>query len=79
GNIYTGQIFNAIEKANANWLDELAKGNLEPIRTWLKNNIYCMGNLYNPAELIRKATGTELKVNPYIEYLQNKFKRIYNF
>ena len=79
GNIYTGQMLSAIDKSNPNWRNELAQGNLNSIRNWLKSNIYCKGNLYDPADLIRRATGTELTVKPYLKYLQEKFKGLYGF
>jgi carboxypeptidase Taq len=79
GNIYTGQIINAIQKEDPEWQTELSKGNLENIRKWLVSNIYNRGNLYDPADLIKKATGTELTVKPYLKYLQNKYSKIYGF
>ena len=75
GNIYTGQIIAAIQKENPSWRSELAKGNLSTIRKWLTNNIYSRGNLYDPADLIKKATGTELTVKPYLSYLEEKYQR----
>jgi carboxypeptidase Taq len=79
GNIYTGQILNAIQQSSPNWRTELAAGNLGSIRTWLNSNIYRRGNLYDPAELIKKATGTELTVKPYLQYLEEKYRERYNF
>ena len=79
GNIYSGQILGAIQKWNANWQNELSEGNLDPVRSWLKNNIYCHGNLYEPRVLVEKATGTQLNVKPYLEYLENKYRNLYNF
>lgn len=79
GNIYTGQMLNAMEQSNPNWRSELAQGNLSSIHTWLINNIYCKGNLYDPMGLIKKVTGRELIVKPYLHYLQEKFKDIYGF
>jgi carboxypeptidase Taq len=79
GNIYTGQIVDAIQKQKPSWRTELSIGNLDNIRTWLKNNIYDYGNLFNPANLIKKATGSELTVKPYINYLNEKYREIYGF
>jgi carboxypeptidase Taq len=79
GNIYTGQIIAAIQKENPSWREELAKGNLTTIRKWTAANIYSCGDLYDPADLIKKATGTELTVKPYLSYLQEKYGQLYGF
>jgi carboxypeptidase Taq len=75
GNIYTGQIMGAIQRENAAWRSELAQGNLNNIRKWLADNIYSYGNLYDPADLIKKATGTALTVKPYLAYLNEKYSK----
>jgi carboxypeptidase Taq len=54
-------------------------GEFSSIRKWLASNIYGHGNLYDPAELIKKVTGTELNVNPYLSYLQDKYSKLYGF
>ena len=79
GNIYTGQIMGAIQRENAAWRSELAQGNLNNIRKWLADNIYSYGNLYDPADLIKKATGTALTVKPYLAYLNEKYSQLYAF
>ena len=79
GNIYTGQIVGALQKENPSWRSELAKGNLDSARKWLSGNIYSRGDLYDPAELIKKATGTALTVKPYLDYLGDKYGGLYGF
>ena len=79
GNIYTGQIINALNTQVPAWRSELAKGSLDPVRQWLATNVYSRGNLYDPADLVKKATGTPLTVKPYLSYLQEKCKSLYGF
>jgi carboxypeptidase Taq len=79
GNIYSGQIIDTIQRDLPDWRSQLAAGNLENIKKWLTSNIYSHGNLYDPAELIKKATGKEPAVKPYLQYLQEKFSRLYGF
>jgi carboxypeptidase Taq len=79
GNIYSGQIANAMQQQNPNWRNDLAQGNLSPIRKWLTNNIYNYGDLYDPTDLIKKATGSELKVKTYLRYLEEKYSILYGF
>ncbi|MGF3522168.1 MAG: carboxypeptidase M32 [Candidatus Bathyarchaeia archaeon] len=77
GNIYSGQIINKIQQENPLWREELAKGNLESVRAWLTRNIYNHGNLYDPAELLEKATGKKPTVEPYLQYLEEKYRKLY--
>jgi len=79
GNIYSGQIINKIQQENPSWRDEIAADNLENIRAWLTNNIYKHGNLYDPADLLKKATGEKPDVKPYLRYLEEKYQKLYAF
>jgi carboxypeptidase Taq len=79
GNIYSGQIIAALKKANPAWRSELAQGNLDSSKKWLNSAIYSLGNLYDPAILVKKAIGTPLTVKPYLSYLEEKFKGLYGF
>ena len=60
GNIYNGQITAAITKDLPEWRSQLAEGKLGQVNGWLKTNIHSQGNLYDPEELIKKATGRNL-------------------
>jgi carboxypeptidase Taq len=79
GNIYTGQIVKALSQQKPKWREELSQGNLASVRAWLKENIYGNADLYDPADLIRKATGTGLTVKPYLQYLEEKYAGLYGF
>lgn len=79
GNIFSGQILNTMEKALPNWKDEITKGNFNNVKNWLTNNVHHNGALYDPAELIKKITGEEINVKPYLTYLNNKFSWIYGY
>ncbi|MFB0514187.1 MAG: carboxypeptidase M32 [Candidatus Bathyarchaeia archaeon] len=79
GNIYSGQILIALERAMPNWRDQIAKGNFHDVKKWLTANIYHYGNLYDPAILIKKITGGEINVKPYLEYLNKKYSWIYGY
>jgi carboxypeptidase Taq len=79
GNIYSGQIVAAMQKEIPNWQEELARGSLENVRKWLRTHVYCYGNLYDPVDFIKKATGTGLTVKPYLKYLHEKYGKLYGF
>ena len=79
GNIYSGQIIAAITKDQPDWRNKLAHGTLEPVNDWLKTNIHCKGNLYDPEELIKLVTGRNLDSEPYLHYLNKKYGNLYGF
>lgn len=79
GNIYDGQLLTAMEKTLPDWRKQLTKGNFNEAKTWLTKNIHSQGNLYDPADLIKRITGTEIDVKPYLGYLNKKFSELYGF
>ncbi len=79
GNIYSGQFLAKIKAENQNWNQQLSQGNLAAILTWLKEKVHVQSNLYDPADLVRKITGTPLDAKPYLDYLQEKYSALYGF
>jgi carboxypeptidase Taq len=79
GNIYSGQILTALAKDIRNWRSQLAQGNLQNINAWLIKNVHRQGDLYDPADLIRRITGKSLDAKPYLEYLTEKYGKLYGF
>ena len=53
------------------------KGDLAPIRDWMRENIWQHGCLYTPAVLMEKAFGGKFDAAFYVDYLKEKFTEIY--
>jgi carboxypeptidase Taq len=79
GNIYSGQLLTKIKNDIPNMRSQVAKGNLSNITGWLAENVHIQSNLHDPAELIKKITGNQLDGKPYLEYLQEKYAKLYGF
>ncbi len=79
GNIYSGQILSVLEKAMPNWKDKIAKGNFDDVKKWLTKNVHYYGDLYDPSVLIKKITGEQINVKPYLKYLNSKYSWIYEY
>jgi len=79
GNIYSGQLLATLTMDIRDWRNQLAQGNLEDIRVWLTRNVHSQGDLHDPADLIKRITGKELDAEPYLEYLREKYSRLYGF
>ena len=78
GNVMASQFFTAAQ-AQVPGLDEaLAAGDYAPLRAWLTENIYRHGRTYTPHELLERSTGRGLEVTPYLEYLNTKYRELYD-
>lgn len=79
GNIYSGQFLEKMNKDLPDWRKQLAKGNFADTKQWLAKNIHYHGNLYDPSDLIKRVTGKEPTVKPYLNYLNEKYSELYGF
>jgi carboxypeptidase Taq len=79
GNIYAAAFFDVFEQTHPNWpLRILDEGNLHFITSWLREMVHQWGHLYSSDELCQRITGQTLTIDPYIRYLQTKYKRLYD-
>jgi len=79
GNIYGGQLLAKMKKEIPNWRDQIAKGNFLNAKKWLTENVYRYGNLYDPADLIKRITGEQINVKHFLDYLNEKYSRLYEY
>ncbi|MBP5153401.1 MAG: carboxypeptidase M32 [Lachnospiraceae bacterium] len=77
GNAYGAQILRTMEK-DFDVHAALAAGDLARILDWLKEKVFPIASLCTPDEWIRKITGESLNVNYYLDYLEEKFTRLYD-
>ena len=78
GNVMASQFFTAAQKQVAGLDGALAAGDYAPLRAWLTENIYRHGRTYTPHELLERSTGQGLNVQPYLEYLNAKYRELYD-
>lgn len=79
GNLYGAQFFNKMKKDIKDVNEKVEKGELNVVKEWLKENIHKHGSIYKPSEILKMATGEELTAKYFIEYLKEKYSKIYNF
>ena len=77
GNLYGAQILSTMKKHIPNVNELIAKGNILPITNWLKENVHKYGAVYSPKDLILKVTGEKLNSKYFIEYLEEKYLKLY--
>jgi len=52
--------------------DQLARGELAPLRDWLREHIHRHGRKFPPRELLDRVTGESLSPEPFLGYLRAK-------
>jgi len=77
GNLYGAQILNTMKKDMPDMEKRIASGDLMCVNNWLKEHVHKYGAVYLPGELIEKVTGEPLSAKYFIEYLNEKYRDLY--
>ena len=70
GSAYASQILHALKK-DVDFDALLEKGDIAPITKWLNEHLHQYGSLYDPGELLEKATGEKFDPSYYVAHLKN--------
>ena len=76
GNLYAAQFVREMRK-EIEIEEAVGKGELGTILSWLRSNIHRYGSLYWPDELVKKVTGEKLDPKYFVDYLKEKYSRVY--
>ena len=77
GNLYGLQFFGRLQKDIPDYEAALARLDFAPIHAWLRDHIHVWGRRLDPPELLKKVSGENLSVDPFLNYIEDKYKRIY--
>ncbi len=77
GNILSSQFYDAAVKAHPDIPKEISKGEFETLHSWLRENIYQHGSKFTAPEIIKRATGQDMTIEPYVQYLKTKYSALY--
>ena len=55
----------------------LEEGNLTPIREFLRDNIHKYGTSKNTNQLLKDVTDEEFNADYYVNYLKDKYEKLY--
>ncbi|MDO8493956.1 MAG: carboxypeptidase M32 [Deltaproteobacteria bacterium] len=73
GNLYAAQFFHQIQKDLPSLQAEIAAGELQNLREWLRKNIHTHGQHYRAGELCEQVTKEPLRHHYFLDYLKKKF------
>lgn len=77
GNLYAAQIYRSLRKSFPDFDQRLATGETAFILEWLRERIYRFGAIYQPKGLIQQITGEAANPQYLVQYLTQKFSRLY--
>jgi len=72
GNVIAGMVSNRM-KRDLNLQDVIKRGDMGPIKMWLRENIHRWGSIYSPKELQKKVLGDVYNPEYLVKYLEEKY------
>lgn len=77
GNLYAAQFFEQVRREIPDLDDQFARGELLPLREWLRERIHRPGRTFSADELVHRVTGRPLSHQPFVAYVRGKFTQLY--
>jgi carboxypeptidase Taq len=73
GNIVSAQFYEAAVREEPGIPEEMARGGFGTLHSWLARKVWRHGRKFTPDELLLRATGEEMSIEPYLAYLRDKY------
>jgi carboxypeptidase Taq len=72
GNLLAAQLWDRLRDDLPDIDGQIERGEFAPLREWLREHVHRHGRKFPPRELLRRITGEELRVDPFLRYLRDK-------
>jgi len=69
GTVASVQIWEAAGRDLPELEEQLGRGEFAPLREWLGEHVHALGRKFSPQETLRRATGSTIAAQPYLDYL----------
>jgi carboxypeptidase Taq len=77
GNLIAGQLWERVHQDIPDLDEHLAAGALAPLREWLGDRVHRHGSKFRTTELLQRAVGSPITVDPFVSYLKAKLSAVY--
>jgi carboxypeptidase Taq len=77
GNLLSVQFYAQALEETPDLPEQIAGGELRPLREWMGAKIHTHGRKFTPAEMVKRITGAEMSAVPFLNYLNEKYAEIY--
>jgi carboxypeptidase Taq len=73
GTVASVQIWEAAGRDLPELEEHVGRGEFAPLREWLGERVHALGRKYSPQETLRRATGSPLAAQPYLDHLRRTY------
>jgi carboxypeptidase Taq len=73
GAMAAAQLFETARAAAPEILPAVGRGDFRPLLGWLRPNVHEQGSLLDMPELLTRATGRPLELQPFLDHLRNRY------
>ncbi len=77
GSIYASQFFKKLSEENPDIYFELERGEYSNVLSWLRKNIHQVGRLLYADDIVKKVCGEGLNSKVFVNYLKDKYYKLY--
>jgi len=77
GNLYSVQFYNQATQDLPDLRERVSHGEFKPLLEWLRKKIHHVGRRRTAKELVMDITGQSLSAEPFLDYLEKKYRAIY--
>jgi carboxypeptidase Taq len=74
GTVASVQIWEAARRDLPELEEQVGRGEFAPLRDWLGEHVHALGRKFSPQETLRRATGSPLSAQPYLDYLRANYR-----
>lgn len=78
GNLYAAQFYRAAERDMPDLTDRIGRGELLPLRDWLKEKIHRPGMTHRAGDLVQHVSGEPLTADHFLSYVSAKYGSLYS-
>jgi carboxypeptidase Taq len=73
GTVASVQIWQAAQRDLPELEEQVGSGEFAPLREWLSEHVHALGRKFSPQETLRRATGSPIAAQPYLDYLRRTY------
>jgi carboxypeptidase Taq len=73
GTVASVQIWEAAGRDLPELEEQVGRGEFAPLREWLGEHVHALGRKFSPQETLRRATGSAIAAQPYLDYLRRTY------